>query len=148
MSTSLDAGTEQKLTDAVERLTSVHKSLKESTKTAHSIRRHIKDFDIDMDALNLLVNLKSGDDNVDKGRVLENLVTYARLTGTPLKASVEREARVEGNDLRGPLRDSAPAPNDERMEYAAERESRGLLKLLSQIFVAMALTFGLFVLIH
>lgn len=145
MTTNMNAGTEERLIEAVERLASIQRSMMDLRKETNLVRNHIRDFDVNMEALNILVTLRSKDEKEGGVPVLEDLVTYARLMGTPL------ETHVEGDSNRRALVESVQASIDERMEHAAEgesRESTGVLKLLSQLLVATALTFGLFVLIH
>ena len=137
------AGDEERLMNAVERLTGIQKSMLELNREANRIRAHIKDFDVNMEALNILANVRSKDEQGGGVRVLEDLIGYARQTGTPI------DAGGAGDIPRTPDH-AVPTPSEveKRIENPGIPASRGLLKLLTQLAVAAAVTSGLFVLIH
>ena len=142
----MDAGSEKRLMDAVERLTRIQKSVLELNQEANRIRRHIKDFDVNLDALNILANVRSKDEKDGGVQVLEDLIRYARETGTQLTACEMRVPPREDTPLT--LDDSVKSTVEKKLEYTKERESQGLLRILSQLLIAAAITSGLFVLIH
>ena len=144
MDTSADAGSEERLANAVERLTAIQKSVLELNQEANRIRTHIRDFDVNVDALNVLANVRSRDEKGGGAQVLEDVIRYARQTGTPLSSH-------EGRPAPGRPEGAAQTRVEERetsIERGGERETRDLLKLLAQLVAAAALTSGLFALIH
>ena len=141
MGTETDAGSEERLVNAAERLTRIYGSILELHQEANRIRAYIKDFDVNVEALNMLANVRSKDEKGGGIQVLQDLIRYARQTGTRIDA-YEGEAAPPTPD------DSIQPTVEKSIEHAGERESRGLLKLLSQLAVALAVTLGLFVLIH
>ena len=135
------AGGEERLINAVERLTVIQRSILELNREANRIRMHIRDFDVNMDALNILANVRSKDEQGGGVQVLEDLIRYARQTGTQIDAH-------EGAGARRTSDDAAVPEVEKRIEPAGERASGGLWKLVTQLAVAAAVTSGLFVLIH
>ena len=144
MGTRTDAGSEERLINAVERLTAIQKSVLKLNQEANRIRTHIRDFDINVDALNVLANVRSRDEKGGGAQVLEDVIRYARQTGAPLSSHEGRRApgRPEGA-AQTRVEDSGKS-----IERGREREATGLLKLLAQLVAAAALTSGLFALIH
>ena len=143
MSTETGAGSEERLVNAVERLTGIQKSILELNREANRIRAYIKDFDVNMEALNILANVRSRDEQGGGVQVLEDLVRYARQTGTQI------DAYEGGGAPRMP--DEAALPETEaekRVEHSGERAPGGLWKVVTQLVAAAAVTSGLFVLIH
>ena len=135
------AGSEERLNNTVERLTRIYGSITELNREANRIRVHIKDFDVNVEALNMLANARSRDEQGGGMQVLQDLIRYARQTGTQIEA-YEGEGALQTPD------DSIPLAVEKSIEVSGDRESRGLLKLLSQLAAALAVTLGLFVLIH
>ena len=146
MGAETDARSDDRLAAALERLASIQKSILELNQEANQIRRHVKDFDVNVDALNVLAIVRSRDEKSGGGKVLEDVIAYARQTGTRMGA-------YGGEDVSRTSDDSAPPhstlPADEKnMEPGGERRSGGYMNLLSQFVVAAAVTIGLFILIH
>ena len=137
------ADDEERLMNAVKRLTGIQKSILELNREANRIRTHIKDFDVNMEALNILANVRSRDEQGGGVRVLEDLIGYARQTGTPIDTGEVRDVPRTHDQAVAP-----PAEVEKRIEHPGEPASRRLLKLLTQLAVAAAVTSGLFVLIH
>ena len=135
-----NAGNETQLAEVVERLTRIQKSLQDLQKEATDIRRHIKDFDINMDALNTLVSVRSRAGEDRGAQILVDLFRYARQTGTQLEALGGKPVLV--------VPEEAPPLIEKGAEHTKERGPRPLFKLLSQLAAALAVTTGLFVLIH
>ena len=142
MNAEADARSDERLKAALERLASIQRSILELNHEANRIRRYIRDFDVNLDALNILANVQGKDEKGGGVQVLEDLIRYARQTGTHLEAHGE-----SGGTSQTPGESARPAV-ERSMEHVAERESGGLLKLLSQLAVAIVVTLGLFVLIH
>lgn len=141
MAAERKATTEERLVEVVERLTTNQKSVHELQLEANRIRRYISDYDVDMEALNLLVSvrMRAGEDGGT--RVLEDLFRYARLTGTRFDAP-------EGLPAPGRRAEDAPPVVEQKVEREEERESGSLWKFLAQLAAALAVTTGLFALIH
>jgi nicotinamide mononucleotide adenylyltransferase len=137
-----------RLTTAVERLVGIQKSVAELNQEANQIRRHMKDFDFNVDALNILATARNKDHGSSGGQLLEEVIKYARQSGTQMP--------VFGDDHVPPPTSDEPAPSDSRLradekdiEVAAVDEAKSqLLKVLGQLVVAVTVTTGLFVLIH
>lgn len=146
MGADTDARNDERLAAALERLAGIQKSIMELNQEAARIRRHIQDFDVNVDALNLLATARSRDEKSGGGKVLEDVIRYARKTGMQMGAQ-------EGEDVAPMSRDTAPMNPvppavEQSIELRGERRSSDFLKLLSQLVVAAAVTTGLFVLIH
>lgn len=146
MGADTDARSDERLAAALERLAGIQKSIMELNQEAARIRRHIQDFDVNVDALNLLATARSRDEKSGGGKVLEDVIRYARKTGMQMGAQ-------EGEDVAPMPRDPAPMNPvppavEQSIELRGERRSSDFLKLLSQLAVAAAVTTGLFVLIH
>ena len=137
-----DAPSDERLKAALKRLTSIQRSMVELNQETNRIRRHIRDFDVNLDALTILANVRGKDEKGGGVQVLEDLITYARHTGTDLRIHGE-----SGGSSQTPGESARPVV-EHSMEHAEERESRGLLKLLSQLAVAIVITLGLFFLVH
>ena len=146
-----DAGAEDRLSAALERLASIQKSVRELNLEAQQIRRRIKDFDVNIDALNLLATVRSRYEKRGEEQVLEDVIRYARQTGMPLEpyGSEDPPQNLVASDSM-PL-NSVP-PSAEAVEKSTgpgrQGKSSGLVKVISQLMAAAALTMGLFVLIH
>ena len=146
MGADTDARSDERLAAALERLASIQKSLMELNQEAARIRRHIQDFDVNVDALNLLATARSKDEKSGGGKVLEDVIRYARKTGMQMGAhGGEDIPRMPEDPVPMNLAPSAFERNTESREGG---KSSGFLKLLSQLAVAAAVTTGLFVLIH
>ena len=143
MDTETGAGNEERLVQAVERLTEIQKSILELNREARQIRAHIKDFDVNIDALNLLAKARSKDEEAGGVQVLEDLIRYARETGTPIDAFAGSEPFRLPDEAAVPLQDGG-----RHVEHVEEPGARGRWKLITQLAVAAAVTSGLFVLIH
>ena len=146
MGADTDARSDERLAAALERLAGIQKSIMELNQEAARIRRHIQDFDVNVDALNLLATARSRDEKSGGGKVLQDAIRYARKTGMQMGAQ-------GGEDVAPVLRDPAsmnvtPPALEMNMESREERRPSDFLKLLSQLLVAAAVTTGLFVLIH
>lgn len=145
MGVELDASGADRLASALERLASIQKSILELNQEANQIRRHVKDFDLNVDALNLLAIARSRDEKSGGENVLADVVRYARQTG------MQMGAPGSGDISPMPEEEKAHEPRPLALEEYAEPErerSLGVLKLVSQLVVAAAVTTGLFVLIH
>lgn len=140
-----DASGDDRLVSALERLASIQRSILELNVEANQIRRHVKDFDLNVDALNLLAIARSRDEKSGGGNVLADVVRYARQTGMQVGApgSEDISPAPEEEEVREPR----PLALEENAEPERER-GLGALKLISQLVVAAAVTMGLFVLIH
>lgn len=146
MGTETDVETDDRLTTALERLTRIQRSILELNQEAMRIRRHIKDYDLNVDALNILATVRSKDEKGGGVQVLQDLLGYARQTGTQLEAY-----EVGGTHRTGTPRtldDSVKSTVERSVENAVEKTSRGVVKLLSQLVIALVVTSGLFALIH
>ena len=135
------AGSEEHLINAVERLTVIQRSILELNREANRVRMHIRDFDVNMDALNILANARSRDEQGGGMQVLQDLIRYARQTGTHIDA-------YEGGGVPRKFDDALPPEVEESIEHPGERASGGFLKLVTQLVAAAVVTSGLFVLIH
>ena len=142
MESETESQRKDRVANAVERLTRIYGSILELNREANQIRTSIRDFDVNVEALNLLASARSRDQKGGGEQVLHDLISYARQTGL----------QIETHDRSPPLvSDDAPAPvptienRDSEAEWPASKE---LLKLVAQVGVAIAVTSGLFVLIH
>jgi len=140
-----DASGDDRLASALERLASIQKSILELNVEANQIRRHVKDFDLNVDALNLLAIARSRDEKSGGGNVLADVVRYARQTG--MQVGVPGSEEISPVPEEEEAREPRPLALEENAEPERER-SLGALKLISQLVVAAAVTTGLFVLIH
>ena len=136
-----DTIAEQRLNSALERLTTIQKSVLELNQEAARIRRHVQDFDVNIDALNLLVTACSRDKKGRGAGILEPMITYARQAGLYVDP---REVRETTTSPRGPR----PETVEELSEDAHAHPAVDHLKLASQLAVAFAVTLGLFLIIH
>lgn len=142
METTTNSQHEARLIEAVERLTEIRSSIDELNKEANRIRAHIKDFEIDVNAVNILTVVRRSDKSGDGTRLLAEVVEYARRTGMALEAMTPAS----------PLAEPAPATltatdgqwNSE--EVLVVTQSRW--KTVSQLALAVAITLGLFALVH
>ncbi len=141
MEADTDTRSDERLAVALERLAGIQKSIRELNQEAARIRRHIQDFDVNVDALNLLATARSRDEKSGGGKVLEDVIRYARRTGMLVGAP-------GGEDIPRIPEDPAPPLLEQSVELRRERRPSDFLKLLSQLAVAAAVTTGLFVLIH
>ena len=133
---------ETRLTEAVERLTEIRNSIDELNKEANRIRMHIKDFEIDVNAVNILTTIRWKDNTGGGRRLLEEVVEYARRTGVTFEAmGPSSQAAVTTT--------SAVADTDG--QWASEEMlvvTQSRWKTMSQLALAVVITLGLFVLIH
>ena len=141
MGTETEAAGEERLANAAEQLTVIYRSITELNREANRIRVHIKDFDVNVEALNMLANARSRDEKGGGVQVLQDLFEYARQMGARIDAGESEVAPRRAAD-------AMPSSVEKSIEEAGEREPRDLLKLFSQLAAALALTWGLFVLIH
>lgn len=141
MATESNVESDDRLKDALDRLTSIQTSKLDLNQEALRIRKHIRDFDVNVDALNILADVRSKDQKGEGARVLEDLIRYARQTGT--------QVDLPGSGAAPPLPGETVLPVVERPpDHSDERALRGRWKLFSQLAAAIAVTFGLFALIH
>ncbi len=145
MAAESDASGDDRLASALERLASIQKSILELNVEANQIRRHVKDFDFNVDALNLLAIARSRDERSGGGNVLADVVRYARQTGVQVDATGSEDVSPVSEEERE--REPRSLALEENAEPERER-GLGVLKLVSQLVVAAAVTTGLFVLIH
>ena len=146
MGADTDARGDERLAAALDRLASIQKSMLELNQEANRIRRHVKDFDLNVDALNILAIARSRDEKSGGGKVLEDVVRYARQTG--MRTGADAGGNVSRIAEEAVPLDPVPPAMEKSMEPGEGRSSGGVLKLLSQLVVAAAVTTGLFVLIH
>ena len=144
MGRETDAGREERLENAAERLTVIYRSITELNREANRIRAHVKDFDINVEALNMLANARSRDEKGGGAQVLQDLFVYARRMGARIDAIDAGEGEAAPRRAGDAMRSSV----EKSIEAAEEPEPRNLWKLLSQLAAALVLTWGLFVLIH
>ena len=141
MGRETDAGREERLENAAERLTVIYRSITELNREANRIRAHIRDFDVNVEALNMLANARSRDEKGGGAQVLQDLFEYARRMGARIDAGeAEVAPRKAGDEMQSSVEKS--------IQVAGETQPKDLLKLFWQLAVALALTWGLFVLIH
>ena len=138
---SVDPDDDDRLSAAVERLTSIQKSILELSQEANQIRRHIKDFDINLDALNILVTVRSKDQTGDGAGVLAEVNSYARQTGMQVEALEDTEPSIDSSSSRSEF--------VQQFHQKAENTTTSRAwKTVSQFVLAVAVTLGLFLLIH
>ena len=138
---SVDPYDDDRLSAALERLTSIQKSRLELSQEANQIRRHIKDFDINVDALNILATVRSKDQTGDGARILAEVNSYARKTGMQVEALEDSEPSI----------DSSSSSSEFVQQFHQKPENTTTSrtwKTVSQFVLAVAVTLGLFVLIH
>lgn len=142
MAASARSQDETRLIEAVERLTEIRNSIDELNKEAYRIRAHIKDFEIDIDAVNILTTVRCQDKTGDGRRLLAEVVEYARRTGM----------KFEAMECSGPQVEAAPAalPSGDGQWVSEETlgASPSRWKMVLQFALAVAITLGLFALIH
>ena len=137
---------DDRLMAALERLAGIQVSISELNQEAARIRRHIQDFDVNVDALNVLAIVRSKDEKFGRGKVLEDVIRYARQTGMPIGAQEGEDVLRSSDSL---VRSDTPVPSRERsVESGEERASAELLRVVAQVTAAAAVTISLFVLIH
>ena len=126
----------------MERLSRIYGSILELNREASQIRTSIRDFDVNVEALNMLASVRSRDQKGSGDQVLHDLISYARQTGSHI-------------EMHGPSSSFASVDVPERTPAVENRDddaekppSGEVLKLLTQVAVAIAVTSGLFVLIH
>ena len=141
MDMEADADREERLRNAVEQLTRIQRSVLELNREAQRIRMYIRDFDVNVEALNILARVRSRDEKGGGVQALEDVIRYARLTGVHFKV-------FENTVTPGMLEHSIQTETEKYIECTEERKSVGLLKLVTQLAAAVAVTSGLFVLIH
>ena len=138
---------DDRLMAALERLADIQVSISELNQEAARIRRHIQDFDVNVDALNVLAIVRSKDERFGRGKVLEDVIRYARQTGMPMEGAQGGEDVLRSSDSLA--RSATPAPAHERSAGSGEeRASSDRLRVAAQVAAAVAVTIGLFVLIH
>ena len=142
-----DVESDERLVQAVERLTRINVSIAELNREATQIRTRIRDFDVNVEALSMLAGARSRDEKGGGEQVLRDVIRYARQMGTHL----------EIHERGAPLAPAPRAPDDAAMprpegggstERTGERVAAGPWKVLTQVAMALALTTGLFALIH
>ena len=138
---------DDRLMAALERLAGIQVSISELNQEAARIRRHIQDFDVNVDALNVLAIVRSKDERLGRGKVLEDVIRYARQTGMPMGGAQGGEDILRSSDFLA--QSATPAPAHERsVESGEERALSDRLRVVAQVAAAVAVTIGLFVLIH
>lgn len=143
MDSGADAATDDRLVQALERLTRIYGSIADLHREAIQVRTRLRDLDINVEALNMLASARSKDEKGDGELVLTDLFRYARRTGMQVEAQEYLAPPLVLHEVR------VPEPESEsRVENSEGPAPKGLLKLLTQVAVAMAVTSGLFVLIH
>ena len=142
METTTTSQDETRLIEAVERLTEIRSSIDELNKEANRIRSHIKDFEIDVNAVNILTIARCQDKTGDGRRLLAEVVEYARRTGMTFEAMGPSEVSVE----TAPAALAATDGQWDSEEVLVVTQSRW--KTVSQFALAVAITLGLFALVH
>ena len=130
-----------RLVDAVERLTKIQKSILDLNQEALRIRNHIRDFDINIEALNILVSIKSRDLQHGGQHVLQDLNIYAEQVGT--YAEIGDEGEKADNPVAPPSR-----PESSSEKNGNHSESPSPLRLVSQLLAAACISLGLFLLVR
>ena len=142
MDSKTESERKDRICNAVERLTRINGSILELNREASQIRTSIRDFDVNIEALSMLASARSRDQKGGGEQVLRDLISYARQTGSYIEIS-DRTPSIVSDDV------PVPAPAIENRDAEAEwSASKELLKLIAQVAVAVAVTSGLFVLIH
>ena len=142
-----DINRDTRLATALERLIHIQKSIMKLNQEALKIRRHLNDYDVNIEAMSILVNMRSKDEKNSGAQVLKDLIEYASQTGTKTAThagpdasqSSEKEPRAMVVEQYSELGDRAPNK---------EGASLDVTKLLYQIGAAIVVTLGLFALIH
>ena len=141
MATESNVESDDRLRAALDRLTSIQTSKLGLNQEALRIRKHIKDFDVNVDALNILADVRSKDQKGEGARVLEDLIRYARLTGT----QVDTQA---GDAVAPPSGDAMLSVVERQPDQSEEKTLQDRWKPFFQLAAAIAVTLGLFALIH
>ena len=137
---------DDRLMAALERLAGIQVSISELNQEAARIRRHIQDFDVNVDALNVLAIVRSKDEKFGRGKVLEDVISYARQAGMPVSVQGGEDIPRSSDSL---VRPDTPAPAHENsVESRGVSASVDRLRVLAQVAAAAAVTISLFVLIH
>ena len=142
METTTTSQDETRLIEAVERLTEIRSSIDELNKEATRIRVHIKDFDIDMNAVNILTIVRCQDKTGGGRQLLAEVVEYARRTGMTF------EAMTPARPLAEPAPASLTAIDGQWDSEEVLAVTRSRWKTVSQLVLAVAITLGLFALVH
>ena len=142
MEATTNSQDETRLTEAVERLTEIRNSIDELNKEANRIRAHIKDFEIDVNAVNILTTVRCKDKAGDGRRLLAEVVEYARKTGMTFEAMGPSSPPVEEASA------ALPSGDGQWISEEAFGTSGNKWKTVSQFATAVAITLGLFALIH
>ena len=142
METITTSQDETRLIEAVERLTEIRNSIDELNKEANRIRAHIKDFEIDVNAVNVLTTVRCKDKTGDGRQLLAEVVEYARKTGMTFEAMAPSGPSVEEASAALPTGDGQWI-SEETFDTSGNK-----WKTVSQFATAVAITLGLFVLIH
>ena len=142
MDTTTTSQNETRLIEAVERLTEIRSSIDELNKEANRIRAHIKDFEIDVNAVNILTIVRRSDKAGDGTRLLAEVVEYARRTGMALEAMGPSEVSV------GTAPASLATTDGQWHSEEVFTVTQSRWKTASQFALAVAITLGLFALIH
>ena len=142
METTTTSQDETRLIEAVERLTEIRNSIDELNKEANRIRVHIKDFEIDVNAVNILTIARCQDKIGNGRRLLAEVAEYARRTGITFEAMEPSNVPVE-------IVPAAQAASDGQW-YGEEilEDTHSRWKTVSQIALAVAITLGLLALVH
>lgn len=142
METTTTSQDETRLIEAVERLTEIRNSIDELNKEANRIRVHIKDFEIDVNAVNILTIARCQDKTGNGKRLLAEVAEYARRTGITFEAVGPSEVPVE-------IASAALATSDGQW-YGEEmlEDTHSRWKTVSQLALAVAITLGLLALVH
>ena len=131
----------ERLSAALERLTSIQTSILELNQEANQIRRYIKDFDVNVDALNILANVRSKDKKHDGAQVLDAVSQYAHLVGIHIKF---RDAAPSSDSSDTSIHPDYLTFTDRGKENAASF----LHHILLQCIAAVVITACLFLLVH
>ena len=134
------ADSTSRVQDAIDRLTDIQTSIRGLNQEAMRVRNHIRDFDVNMDALNLLVNVRAKEPKDGGRKTLEALVQYARQVGS----LPSEEAPPVPRALQSPASFSTVTPTTP----SDAPPSGSLLKLASQLTIAMGVTWVLFSLLR
>ncbi len=117
---------EDRLESYVERLTVLQTKINDTRKEMSLITEDAKINGFDLQALQLLVNLRTQHRTDFGRRVLTNLTKYAHLSGVPLDVVIERQSLT-------PAESTSLLP-DEEDSYEEEKKS----KLTARVFVTAA----------
>ena len=141
MVTERDTDADERLRTALERLTSIQSSVVGLNKEANQLKRHIKDFDINVDALTILANMRSKDQKDGGAQVLTDLTKYAVIAG------LRSESHETNLPPAKPVAFTLPAAGKPESTLP-RRAPAERIKLALQILAAVVITAGLFALIH